>query len=1185
MNKDGIVVEEKEVEVGNAEIEKNVHKESVNLSLEKNKGVFRCSDMEFDECNVIFGSMSKEDVEKDMEIDEQNKSIENEDVNVRNGSAVKSSDTNESTNGSNKLNNTAFVKIYAKTTEKPVLNKNLFSIPTSKKDNGDEVVVFEVEMMEEGKCGGISAVASRLGKPLVMDDMTASVCHNGTGRSAFARVLVEIDAANGFKDTIEIQYKDKNNNVIRTKFVKVEFSWKPVSCSHCKVFGHNGARCHKNRVKKYQLDNNKGVKVNSDNEGFVKVRNKRYGVQGIGGKNGKKHDKDNLMANENVKIQFKYVPKNGGYKDKERPESSKQGKIRKSANKYSVLADVEDNEPVNEECVDRRLKVDRFILKKSHPSKEDTADWTYDMKEYFKHKWNEVCRKENANDSESENDLVEENVATDYLVADEIDRVDTGRNVKFFCSFIYASNLGRERQDLWTMLQVHKNIANKRPWILMGDFKVTLKTSEHSAWGSCMSSDMIDFNECVNGIELEDICSSGFQFTWTKSLKNPNSMISILEGLKKKRRSFRFVNYIADKEEFAECVRKEWDADINGCHMYKVVQKLKRLKKPLNKLNWRNGNLTYKDKAASILNEYVVASSDELKLLHQKAKIKWLSEGDQNTAYFHGILKSRKHKGRTESICDENGNRYEGDDVANVFVEHFKKFWGTKHDVKPLESVEVVFDKVLSQEEAEGMIGNVTNDEIKEAFFKIDSSKACGPDGYTLGFFKKAWNIVGNEVCLAIKDFFLNGKLLGEIDATIIALVLKVDVPNKVSEFRPTACCNVIYKSISKILRNRIKVGLQKVVNINQSDFIPGRHIQDNILIAQELLKGYQRKKGAKRSALKIDIQKAYDTVSWAFLENIMLKFGFHPVMVNWIMTCVKTSKFSICVNGETHGYFEGGKGLRQGDPISPYLFTLVMDVFSLLLSSNIQKAKKFKFHYGCKESKLSNMCFADDLLVLCNRDVDSVDVIKQSMEQFSSISGLFPNIGKSTIFFGSVPLNVQNEILRDVPFQVGNLPIKYFGVPLIAKKLGVNDCKRLVNKVAEKINCWKNKWKVKVAWKQVCMPKEEGGLGIKSLKKWNEVLLIKQLWKIIDKKESLWVKWVNVGKLKDHVLFSTGNGESVSIWFDKWDLKGPLCDIIPIRYWYKERYTDNETVADMIYNVFRYGLLNGIETILNSVI
>ncbi|GKB67000.1 RNA-directed DNA polymerase, eukaryota, reverse transcriptase zinc-binding domain protein [Tanacetum coccineum] len=1036
--------------------------------------------------------------------------------------AVKIDDTNVS--NVNKLNNNSIMKTYAKTVEKIELNKNLFSIPTSKKDNGDEVVVFDEEIVEEGSkkwvntiygyfvgCNmspaelrnsegmntivdqsplmvngkplmvqkwspdvcvekgepnkipvwiklfnipleawsvkGISALASKLGKPLVMDDMTASMCHNGTRRSAFARVLVEIEASKGFKDIIEIQYKDKNNNVIRTKFVKVEFSWKPISCTHCNVFGHSEFRCHKSGIKKDQMENNKGTKVSHDSEGFVEVRNRRHGFYGVSKNKGKEQAKKSLAANEKGK--------------------------------------------------------------------------------------KEMCGMENESASKSEDDLVcEENEATKNLVADEIDGVDTGRNVKFFCSFIYASNSRRERQELWAILQTHKNIANKRPWILMGDFNVTLKISEHSAKGSCMSGDMIEFNNCnpnysimkkldrimINEEFLQQFQNASRMFLPFVISDHSPAVIIIPEGLKKRRRSFRFVNNIADKEDFADCVRKEWETEINGFHMYKVVQKLKRLKKSLNRLNWKNGNLSdkvtslkkkltnvqtdvekdpfnsdLKAKAASILNEYVVASNDELKLLQQKAKIQWLSEGDQNKAYFHGILKSRKHKGRIESICDENGMRFERDNVANVFVEHFKKFLRIKQDVQPLDSVEVNFDNVLSKEDAEGMIGIVTDEEIKEAIFDIDSNTASGLDGYTLGFFKKAWNIIGKEVCLAIKDFFLNGKLLGEINATMIALVPKLDVPTKVYEFRPITCCNVIYKSISKILTNRIKIGLQKVVNINQSAFILGRHIQDNILIAQELLKGYQRKKCARRCALKVDIQKAYDTA---------------------------------------HGYFKGGRGLRQ------YLFTLVMEL------------------------KLSNMCFADDLLVLCNEDVEFVGVIKQTMDQFSSISRLFPNIGKSTIFFGSVPLNVQNEILRVMPFQVANLPMKCLGVPLIAKKLGINDCKSLIywasvymlpsttiNEIEKLLKgfLWcqglLTSGKARVAWKQVCLPKEQGELGIKSLKKWNEVLLIKQLWKIIEGKEYF-------------------NGRNVLIWFDKWDMKGPLSDIIPRRDWYRERYHDLCNIA-----------------------
>nr|GEZ34623.1 reverse transcriptase domain, reverse transcriptase zinc-binding domain protein [Tanacetum cinerariifolium] len=286
-----------------------------------------------------------------------------------------------------------------------------------------------------------------------------------------------------------------------------------------------------------------------------------------------------------------------------------------------------------------------------------------------------------------------------------------------------------------------------------------------------------------------------------------------------------------------------------------------------------------KEKATKVLNEYLEVSNDELKLLQQKAKIKCLSEGDQNTDYFHGILKARKHKRIIESICDENGVRYE---------------------------VDISFEKMLTDDEANEMIKLVTDEEIKDAIFDIDSNKASGHDRYTSRFFKKAWKVIGNEACLAVKDFFINGTLLGEVNATTIALIPKTKVSNKVFEFRPIAC--------------------------------------------------------------------------------------------------------------------------------------------------------KFKYHYRRKEIKLSNMCFADDLLILCNGDAESVEVTKKSMEPFSSISGLFPNIGKSTIFFGSVPLSIQIYILKSMPFQLGNLPMRYLGVPLIAKKLSVNDCKNLVEKVDEKINCSRNR-------------------------------------------------------------------------------------------------------------------------------
>ncbi|GKA76581.1 RNA-directed DNA polymerase, eukaryota, reverse transcriptase zinc-binding domain protein [Tanacetum coccineum] len=273
------------------------------------------------------------------------------------------------------------------------------------------------------------------------------------------------------------------------------------------------------------------------------------------------------------------------------------------------------------------------------------------------------------------------------------------------------------------------------------------------------------------------------------------------------------------------------------------------------------------------LKNYIEAAEDEEKLLMQKAKVNWLKEEDKNTAYFHKVLKGRLNRSIILSICAEDGTRFENYEVANQNVKHFEGFLG----ISPS--------------------NDVTEEEIKKALFDIDDNKAPGPDGFTSKFFKKSWDIVKRDFCAAIKEFFNTGKILGEVNATLIFLVPKMLTPQKVSDFRPIACCNVIYKCISKILTNRIKSALNHIVDDNQSIFVPGRAITDNILLTQELLKGYNC---------------AYDTICWRFIKDILRRFGFPERMVMWIMTCVASTKFTICVNGERYGYFNGGRGLRH---------------------------------------------------------------------------------------------------------------------------------------------------------------------------------------------------------------------------------------------------------------------------------
>ncbi|GJY35773.1 RNA-directed DNA polymerase, eukaryota, reverse transcriptase zinc-binding domain protein [Tanacetum coccineum] len=469
---------------------------------------------------------------------------------------------------------------------------------------------------------------------------------------------------------------------------------------------------------------------------------------------------------------------------------------------------------------------------------------------------------------------------------------------------------------------------------------------------------------------------------------------------------------------------------------------------------------------ANLVKEFCEAESDEEKFLHQQAKIKWLCDGDKNSSYFHRVLKGRNNK--------------------------------------ILDSCDTLFKEKLSSTDASKMI---TDSEIKRALFEIKDSKAPGPNGFTAAFFKQAWSIIGVDTCATVKEFFDYGKMLGELNATLVSLIPKFHTPEKVNDFRPISCCNVLYKGISKIITNRIKPYLGKLVSCNQSAFIPGRHIQDNILLTLEIMRGYNRKGGPKRVAFKIDIQKAYDIVNWEFLTNVLKGFGFHEKMVNWIMQCVSTAAFTLNVNGDRFGYFKGGRGLRQGDPISPYLFTLIMEMTSCTGSMN--------------------------------------------EEEFKAISSI-------------------------LPFVTGKLPVKYLGVPLIAKRLGVRDCGRLqlitallesihmywasvfllpitvikdINKLLKNFLWSQNdttKGKAKVAWSTICNPKDQGGLGLKDLQVWNQALLSKHVWNIAGLKESLW---------------------NVSMWFDNWSEIGPLFQYITYRDIYDERLDRGLKVSDMIDN------------------
>ncbi|KAL4348632.1 hypothetical protein GQ457_17G001490 [Hibiscus cannabinus] len=188
--------------------------------------------------------------------------------------------------------------------------------------------------------------------------------------------------------------------------------------------------------------------------------------------------------------------------------------------------------------------------------------------------------------------------------------------------------------------------------------------------------------------------------------------------------------------------------------------------------------------------------------------------------------------------------------------------------------------------------------------FHQGKNKAPGPDGYTSWFFRRAWDIVGADFTAAVRYFFTSSTLLPAFNATSITLVPKIANACSAKDYRPISCCSVIYKAITKILVERLNVVLPSLISPIQSAFIKGRSIVDNTLLVQELVKGYGRSMISPRCALKVDLQKAFDSLSWDFLVKVLEAIGLPAQFREWIRVCFTGSRFSISLNGSLVGVF-----------------------------------------------------------------------------------------------------------------------------------------------------------------------------------------------------------------------------------------------------------------------------------------
>ncbi|KAA0059752.1 F17F8.5 [Cucumis melo var. makuwa] len=602
--------------------------------------------------------------------------------------------------------------------------------------------------------------------------------------------------------------------------------------------------------------------------------------------------------------------------------------------------------------------------------------------------------------------------------------------------------------------------------------------------------------------------------------------------------------------------------------------------------------------------------------LRQKSRIRWLKLGDQNTTFFHRSVCSRMSRNTLRSLVDSDGTRVSSHDgVAQMAVNYFSNSLGSQ-EIGYRELSPVIDDIVQfqwSEECCQALQLPISREEVRRVLFSMDSGKAPGPDGFFTGFFKGAWSVVGEDFCDAVLHFFETCYLPVGVNATAITLIPKHNGAERLEDFRLISCCNVLYKCISKILADRLRVWLPSFISSNQSAFVPGRSIIENILLCQELVGGYHLNSGKPRCTLKVDHQKAYDSVNWDFLFGLLIAIGT-PL------------KF----------------GVRQGDPLSPFLFVMVMEVLSRMLNKIPQS---FQFHHRCEKVKLTYLTFADDLMIFCAADEPSIRFIRECLQKFGELSGLFANPRKSSIFVAGVNNENASHLAACMGFVRGNLPIRYLGLPLLAGRLRSNDYAPLIQRITSRIRSWTARvlsfagrlqlvrfvlrslqvywasvfvlpayvhhevdkilisylWRgkeegrggIKVAWVDVCLPFEESGLGIRDGPSWNIASTLKILLLMLTNSGSLWVAWVKayilkgrslwdvdsrVGrswrlrailrkreKLKHLVWMKVGNSNSCRVWLDSWLLGDAILEQVGERVMYDAASWREARLSDFI--------------------
>nr|XP_027083663.1 uncharacterized protein LOC113705962 [Coffea arabica] len=829
-------------------------------------------------------------------------------------------------------------------------------------------------------------------------------------------------------------------------------------------------------------------------------------------------------------------------------------------------------------------------------------------------------------------------------------------------SFVHARCTPGERCELWEGLL--RDNPGSAAWLVGGDFNVILDAGEKKGGRAFNPGEAMEFRQFINEANLSDVGFSGAQFTWCnnrhgrariwkrldrvlvnegysdtgmslavshlarESSDHAPLLLSVSTRLDTKPKSFRFLNVWTGHEDFMPMVQESWEQPCGGPPLQVLYCKLKRLRGSIREWSRRVfGDIfqTVRQKEEEVRLAEVRVESDDSDAarvhLHlakgqlraamrveelfwkQKARVRWLQEGDRNTKFFHSVVKNRRVRSVIHRIRNGQGEWVESDD--GIGAEAIRYFEGLFTDQRPASSSDLLqhIPAILTDEENDLLEQFPSEVEIRNAVFTMDGESAPGPDGYT--------------VC----SFFCGAELPRAITATSIALIPKVGHPQDFSQFRPISLCNFINKLISRILADRLARVLPRIISPQQSGFVRGRLISDNFLLAQELISNIGRTSRNADVALKLDMSKAYDRVSWIFLTTVLRRFGFREQWIDRIWRLVSNVWFSVLINGASVGFFKSTRGLCQGDPLSPGLFIIGAEVLSRSLNQLVEhrEFKCFSVPRGCP--RITHLSYADDVLVFTGASSASLRCVMQVIENYEAVLGQEINVQKcGFMVHAKLPSQCVARIRRATGFGLKSFPVRYLGCPLFVGRRKCLYFMELVQSVISKVSSWRSKflsnggrivlikhvlsaipthllaascppkgvlalveramanflWGERegglrhhwIKWADLCAESSQGGVGVRSLLDVHTAFSFKLWWRFRTG-ECLWASFMRAKYCRQNhpCMVEAGQGSSYmwrrllqirevaeqnlwwemqagqcNFWFDNWMGSGPLC-------------------------------------------